>query len=141
MNEPGNEPGNELLWLKRAWVDALHFRQLQRFGGRYGVREEGAIESAIAQARNQWEYADEMDLASPAAAYGYGLTRNHGYIDGNKRIGFVAMAVFLELNGWTLDAPEPEVVRMMVAVAAGEAGERELAAWVRAHIHPSAQAG
>lgn len=132
MNKPGNEP----LWLKRAWVDALHFRQLQRFGGGYGVRDEGAVESAIARPRNQWEYAEEKDLASLAAAYGYGLTRNHGYIDGNKRVGFVAMAVFLELNGWTLDAPEPEVVQVMLAVAAGELREPDLANWLRHHMGP-----
>lgn len=127
---------NEPIWLKRAWVDALHFRQLQRFGGRYGVRDAGAIESAIARPRNRWVYGDNEDLAALAAAYGYGLTRNHGYVDGNKRIGFVAMAVFLDLNGWTVNAPEPEVVRVMLAVAAGELGEIELANWLRAHIEP-----
>lgn len=125
---------NEPVWLKRAWVDALHFRQLQRFGGRYGVRDENAIESALARPRQQWAYAEHNDLASLAAAYGYGLTRNHGYVDGNKRIGFVAMAVFLDLNGWTLHAPEPDVVRVMSAVAAGAMSEPELAAWLRSYV-------
>ena len=124
----------EPLWLRRAWGDALHFQQLKRFGGLYGMRDEGAIESALARARNQWEYAEERDLAALAAAYGFGLTRSHGYSDGNKRVGFVAMAVFLELNGWELDAPEPEVVSIMLAVAAGEATEPELAEWVRQHL-------
>ncbi|HEU4557642.1 MAG TPA: type II toxin-antitoxin system death-on-curing family toxin [Longimicrobium sp.] len=123
-------------WMRRAWVDALHFQQLKRFGGLYGVRDEGAIESALARARNQWAYADDRDLAALAAAYGFGLTRSHGYSDGNKRIGFVAMAVFLDLNGYELDAPEPEVVRMMLAVAAGESSEADLAAWVREYLHP-----
>jgi death-on-curing protein len=127
---------NEPLWLKRGWVDALHFRQLQRFGGHFGVRDEGAIESAIARPRQQWAYAEEKDIASLAAAYGYGLTRNHGYIDGNKRIGFVAMAVFLDLNGWSLDAPEPEVVQIMLAVAAGKLSEPDLASWLRVHSQP-----
>jgi death-on-curing protein len=127
---------NEPVWLKRTWIDTLHFRQLQRFGGRYGVRDSGVIDSALARARNRWEYADGADLAAVAAAYGYGLTRNHLYVDGNKRIGFVAMAVFLELNGWTLDAPEPEVVRTMLAIAEGRLDEPDLASWLRVNMHP-----
>jgi death-on-curing protein len=121
-------------WLRRAWVDALHFQQLKRFGGLFGVRDEGAIESALARARNQWEYAEERDIAALAAAYGFGLTRSHGYSDGNKRVGFVAMAVFLDLNGRELDAPEPEVVQVMVGVASGEISEPELATWLRGHV-------
>jgi death-on-curing protein len=123
----------EPLWL-RAWGDALHFQQLKRLGGLFGVRDDGAIESALARARNQWEYAEQRDIAELAAAYGFGLTRSHGYSDGNKRVGFMAMAVFLDLNGWELDAPEPEVVQVMVAVAAGDLGEPELAAWLRQHL-------
>jgi death-on-curing protein len=115
-------------------VDALHYQQLKRFGGLFGIRDEGAVESALARARNQWEYAEERDLAVLAAAYGFGLTRSHGYSDANKRIGFVAMSVFLELNRWDLDAPEPEVVRVMLAVAAGEMPEPALADWVRQHM-------
>ena len=124
----------EPLWLRRAWVDALHFQQLKRFGGLFGVRDDGAIESALARARNQWEYAEERDIAALAAAYGFGLTRSHGYSDGNKRVGFMAMAVFLDLNGRELDAPEPEVVQVMVGVASGEVSEPELAAWLRGHL-------
>ena len=124
----------EPLWLRRAWVDALHFQQLKRFGGLFGVRDEGAIESALARARNQWEYAEERDIAALAAAYGFGLTRSHGYSDGNKRVGFMAMAVFLDLNGRELDAPEPEVVQVMVGVASGEISEPELATWLRGHL-------
>ena len=127
---------NEPVWLRRAWLEALHFQQLKRFGGLYGVRDEGAIESALARARNKWEYGDERAQAELAAAYGYGLTRSHGYSDGNKRVGFVAMAVFLDVNGIELDAPEPEVVTMMLGVAAGEVPEAELAAWVRRHAVP-----
>ena len=125
------------LWLLRAWVDALHFQQLNRFGGLFGVRDEGAIESALARPRNQWEYAGERDIAALAAAYGYGLTRSHGYSDGNKRVGFMAMAVFLDLNGWSLDAGETAVVVVMLAVAAGEMLEIDFAAWVRRHLQPT----
>ena len=122
------------IWLKRVWPDAIHFQQLQRFGGLYGVRDEGIIDSALARPRNQWVYQDQADLAMLAAAYGYGLARGHGYLDGNKRVAFVAMAVFLDINGWNLEAPEPDVVRIMIAVAAGDLSEVDLAAWVGSHI-------
>ncbi len=125
---------SEPIWLKRVWVDAIHFQQLQRFGGLYGERDDGAIGSALARPLNQWAYDDVTDIAALAAAYGFGLTRGHGYVDGNKRVGFVAMAVFLDLNGWSLDAPEPEVVRIMLAVASGGLGEAGLTAWIRRHI-------
>jgi death on curing protein len=125
---------SEPIWLKRVWVDAIHFQQLQRFGGRFGVRDEGAIESALARPHKQWAYDGVTDIATLAAAYGFGLTRRHGYMDGNKRIGFVAMAVFLDINGRSLEAPEPEAVRAMLAVASGELGEAGLAAWVRGDI-------
>lgn len=129
----------EPLWLKREWVDALHFKQLQRFGGQYGVRDEGAIEAALARPRHKWHYAKERNLSTLAAAYGYGLTQNHGYVDGNKRVGFVAMAAFLEINGWSLDADERDVVEVMLAIASGAVGEEELAAWVQAHCGPATE--
>lgn len=89
---------------------------------------------ALARPRNLSAYDGVTDIAAQAAAYGYGLTRGHGYVDGNKRVGFVAMAIFLDLNGWSLEAPEPEVVRVMLAVASGELGEAGLASWVPGHI-------
>ncbi len=124
---------NEPLWLRRDWVDALHFQQLKRFGGLYGIRDEDAIESALARPLNQWAYKQAEDIAALAAAYGFGLCRSHGYSDGNKRIGFMAMAVFLEINDWMLEAPEPEVVVTMLGVASGEICEADLAAWLRQH--------
>lgn len=123
----------ELLRLVRVWVDGLHFQQLQFFGGLYGTRDEGAVESALARPRHKWEHDEERDISILAAAYGYGLARNHGYVDGNKRVGFVAMAAFLDLNGYALEADEADVVRVMNAVAAGEMGEAAFAEWVRAH--------
>ena len=130
---------SEPLWLKRVWVDAIHFQQLQRFGGLYGVRDDGVIDSALARPLNHWTFKEQPDLAALAAAYGFGLTSVHGYLDGNKRVGFVAMAVFLDLNGWSVEAPEPDVVQVMVAVAAGEMSEDALAAWL--HRHMAAAAG
>lgn len=127
----------EPLWLKREWVDALHFQQLKRFGGLYGIRDEGAIESALARPINQWAYEQAKDRAALAAAYGFGLARSHGYSDGNKRIALVAMGVFLELNGSTLEASETEVVEVILSVAAGNMSEEDLESWLRAHIGPS----
>jgi death on curing protein len=92
-----------------------------------------AIESALSRPVHQWSYEQAQDLAALAAAYGFGLARSHGYSDGNKRIAFMAMAVFLDIKGVDLDAPEPEVVRVMLAVAAGDLTEADLANWVRQH--------
>lgn len=125
---------SEPIWLRRVWVDAIHFQQLQRFGGHYGVRDENVIESALARPRNLWAYDNVSDIATLAAAYGYGLTRGHGYVDGDKRVGFVAMAVFLYLNGWSLEAPEPGVVQVMLAVASGDLSETDFVGWVQGHI-------
>jgi death-on-curing protein len=125
---------SEPLWLERRWVDALHFQQLSRFGGLHGVRDDGALQSALGRPRNQWQYGEERDLVRLGAAYAFGLARNHGYSDGNKRIAFVAMAVFLDLNGLDLVADEDEVVRVMLALAAGELAEGELAEWARGRV-------
>jgi death on curing protein len=80
-------------------------------------------------------------MAALAAAYGFGLTRSHGYSDGNKRVGLMAMAVFLDLNGWTLDAPESEVVTVMLGVAAGQVSEEDLAAWLCKYIQRTPGSG
>lgn len=106
----------------------------QRFGVRWGVRDENLIESALAWPRNLGAYDDVADIAALAATCGYGLTRGHGYVDGNKRVGFVAMAVFLDINGWALEAPEPEVVQVMMAVAGGDLSETDFVRWVQGPI-------
>jgi len=127
----------EPVWVSRVVLDAVHLDQVREHGGMHGVRDENVLESALARARNRWAYEPRSDLATLAAAYGYGLATGHPYRDGNKRIAFLAMVVFLGLNGWDLDAPEPEVVSTMLAVAAGEHGEAELAAWLRSHMVPA----
>src|SRR5690606_18024705 len=116
------------------WLEALHFQQLRRFGGLYGVRDEGAVEAALARAIHKWSYDRAEDHADLAAAYGFGLARSHGYSDGNKRIAFMAMAVFLEMNGWTLEVAEEDVVDTMLRLAAGDLEESALADWLRDHI-------
>jgi death-on-curing protein len=119
-------------------VDAIHVDLLRTHGGLSGLRDEGSLESALARPQQRYAYEPEVDLASLAASYGFGIARNHPYADGNKRVAFVAMAVFLGLNGLDLRAAESEVVTTIVALAAGELTEEDLAGWVRTHLVPRA---
>ncbi|MGH7897505.1 MAG: type II toxin-antitoxin system death-on-curing family toxin [Candidatus Binatia bacterium] len=124
----------EPAWVDRLVVDAAHLDQIREHGGLPGVRDENALESALARPRNRWLYEEEADLATVAAAYGWGLSTSHPYRDGNKRIAFLAMATFVELNGSTLEASEEEVVQVMLAIANRRFGEEELAKWIRKHL-------
>lgn len=123
----------EPAWLDRVIEEAIHHDQLQQHGGLRGIKDENALESALARARHRWAYRPRANLFELAAAYGYGLATEQAYSDGNKRVAFMAMYVFLGLNGHDIEAPEAEVVQLMRAVAAGETKERALAAWLRAH--------
>jgi len=98
------------------------------------VRDENLIESALERPLNRFAYEDDVDLADLAAAYGFGLVRNHGFVDGNKRVAFLAVYSFLGLNDQELDAPEPEVVQVILDLAASRLTEREFAAWIRGHV-------
>ena len=109
----------------------MHYDQLQQHGGPFGIRDENALESALARPRHKRTDEPESDLCALAAAYGYGLANDHGY---NKRIAFVAMYTFLGVNGWEIIAPEPQVVRLMLDVASGSCDEDQLATWLRAHV-------
>lgn len=129
-------PEQEPIWLDRRIVDALHDRLIREYGGSAGIRDEHLIESALARPRQRWAYAEEADLFVLAAAYGYGLTKNHGYVDGNKRVAAAAVGVFLLLNGLELEVPGPELVSAMLALASGEWEEEILAAWIREHAVP-----
>lgn len=113
-------------------LDAVHEAQLQEHGGSAGVRDDGALESALSRPRNKFAYG-ETDVAVLAAAYAFAIVRNHGYVDGNKRAGFAAAALFLALNGRELEAPEPAVVDVIERLAAGKLTEPALAAWLRQH--------
>src|SRR5690606_25592941 len=93
-------------WLPRLLVDTIHEELIREHGGSYGIRDAGSIDSALSRARNRWAYEPTVDLPVLAAAYGYGLARNHGYVDGNKRVAFMALYVFLSLNGLELEVPE-----------------------------------
>lgn len=125
--------GNEPRWLSRTLLDVIHADLIAQHGGSTGVRDDGLIDSALARPQNKLAYGEDVDLADLAAAYAVGLAKNHGFIDGNKRVAFMALYVFLGLNGFVLDATEPDAVRIMTDVATGAVGESELAAWVRYH--------
>lgn len=119
--------------MERVVVDAVHLDQIREHGGLAGLRDENALQSALARPRQKWHYEKSTDLPTLAAAYGFSLCRNHPYRDGNKRVAFVVMVVFLELNRLTFDASEVEVVTVMLQLAAGRLSEEELADWLRVH--------
>ena len=98
------------------------------------MRDENVLESALARPQQKWHYADASDLASLAAAYGFGLARNHPYSDGNKRIAFLAIVTFLGLNGQDFTATDTDVVTTILTLAAGQLSEDDLAEWIRSHI-------
>ena len=126
--------GKQPRWVDRLVVEAVQFDLIRTYGGMPGLRDEHGLESALTRARQRYTYEPTTDLAGLAAAYGHGLAANHPFNDGNKRIAFVTMAVFLGLNGWDIEAPEAEVVTIMLALAAGELGEEQLASWVRSRL-------
>ena len=114
-------------------VDAIHSDQLREHGGLPGVRDENALESALARRRQKWHYSDRIDVPTLAAGYAFGLVQNHPYRDGNKRIGFLAMLTFLGVNGHNFSATEAEVVTKFSALADGSISEEALADWIRRH--------
>ena len=123
---------DEWVWLQTDVVLAVHEEQLAEHGGATGIRDARLMESALARPRNL-AVSETPDHADLAAAYGYGLARNHPFIDGNKRTAFVAVELFLALNGWQLDATDAECVLTMLALAAGDMSEADFADWIRRH--------
>ncbi len=123
----------EPIWVDRVVVDAVHADTLRAHGGLPGVRDENALESALARPKQRLAYGRRVDVARLAACYGFGLARNHPFRDGNKRVAFLVMVVFLELNGYELEVTEAEVVTLMVRLSAGLVAEASLAGWLRRH--------
>lgn len=119
----------EPVWLPRKLVLALHALAIKEFGGSYGIRDEGLLDSALARPRHRIAYG-EPTLFALAAAYAYGLSKNHAFVDGNKRVAFAAIDVFLQLNGHELSASDVEATVVMQDLAAGSLSEDELAAWI-----------
>jgi death-on-curing protein len=121
---------SEPVWLPVDLVLSIHDEQLREFGGPPGLRDRGLLESALAQPLNKFGYGSS-DLAELAAAYAFGLARNHAFVDGNKRIAFLAMVTFLGLNDIEFVVPEAEAVVIMLGVAADEIDEHGLTRWIR----------
>jgi death-on-curing protein len=127
------ERRKEPVWIERDEALAIHDRQLAEHGGGVGVRDEGAFESALARPINKWSYGED-DLASLAAAYAFGVARNHALVDGNKRTAWVLARLFLRLNGAKLSFTPADAIAAMLALAAGELAEDEMADWFRRHL-------
>lgn len=125
----------EPVWLSREIIGAMHAELIQEHGGSLGVRDEGLLDSALARPQNKWTYG-ETELPVLAAAYCFGLAKNHGFIDGNKRIALMAAYVFLYVNGLELAAPEPEAYTEVHGVATGARTEEQLANWIRERTRP-----
>jgi death-on-curing protein len=122
---------NEPRWLSAQVVVAIHSDQIREHGGSLGVRDKGLLESALDRPRNRFNYESDADLTALAAAYGFGIAKNHPFVDGNKRVAFQAIYVFLGINGAAITADEEEVVRLVLALASGELSESELRVWLR----------
>ena len=120
---------NEPIWLRLEAILAAHDDQLAEHGGGVGVRDQGLLESALARPLNLHAYG-EPSLPKLAAAYAFGIARNHPFVDGNKRTALVAAELFLGLNGMDLTATDVECVEVFLSLAAGELGEDQLAAWI-----------
>jgi death-on-curing protein len=125
----------EPIWVLREVVLIAHEQSLAEFGGAAGIRDEGLLDSALSKPENLFAYGTPS-VFELAASYGFGLVKNHSFIDGNKRIGFVVAVVFLQLNCWRLEASEVDATLRTLALAAGELSEAEFAEWLRAHSRP-----
>lgn len=117
-------------WISKRALLTLHGECLARFGGGAGVRDEGLLDSALARPQNAFLYRAETAVPNLAAAYGFGIAKNHPFVDGNKRAAFLAIGVFLRIHGYRLTASQAEATRAIVAVASGEMDDKALAAWV-----------
>jgi death-on-curing protein len=125
-------------WLTRLIVDAIHSELLLEHGGAAGIAAGGddLLESALARPKNRLAHEPDSDLAALAAAYLFGLVKNHAYVDGNKRVGFASAATFLRLNGLRLTAPEADTYDAVIEVVEGSRAEPDLADWIRENTEP-----
>jgi death on curing protein len=123
----------EPVWLTVELVLAIHETQLRRFGGPPGIRDQGALESALGRPQNKWAY-ESADLAAMAAAYAFGIARNHAFVDGNKRAALLAMVTFLGLNDIDFRVAEAEAAVIIRDLAAGSVSEEGLTRWIRDNL-------
>jgi death-on-curing protein len=121
---------DEPLWISYEQAIAIHSRQLRRFGGAPGLRDEGILRSALERPVNKWQY-EQASLPELAAAYAFGLAKNHAFVDGNKRIAFMAMMTFLVKNGVAFSPDPAQATQIILSLAAGEVSEESLTRWIR----------
>jgi death-on-curing protein len=123
-------------WIGKKALLLLHELSLAEFGGAPGLRDEGLLDSALARPQNLWAYNPASTITALAAAYGYGITRNHAFVDGNKRAALLSIGVFLGLNGYRLTAGQANATQTIIALADGTLDEPGLSAWIEKHIEP-----
>lgn len=123
-----------LVFLSVAAVEAIHKEQIELFGGADGLRDAGLLESAVMRAEFKAKFDGDASLAAIAASLGYGLIKNHAFVDGNKRVGLAAIVALLKLNGFMVKAPQAEKIAMVWHAAASEISEEEFAAWVERSV-------
>jgi len=121
---------SEPFWLTRRIIIAIHDEQLAIHGGASGLRDEGMLDSALDRPRNKWAY-ENADLPELAAAYAFGIARNHPFVDGNKRTSLLALYTFLGINGVDYVVPEAEAAAIILSLASGEVSEESLTRWIR----------
>jgi death on curing protein len=121
---------SEPFWLTSQMVIAIHDEQLALYGGPVGLRDEGMLESALDRPKNRWGY-EQAELPELAAAYAFGIARNHPFVDGNKRTSLLALYTFLGVNDIEFIASETEAAEVILALAAGDLTEENLARWIR----------
>jgi death-on-curing protein len=121
---------NAPLWITCEQAIAIHSRQLRRFGGAPGLRDEGMLRSALERPINKWTY-EQAELPELAAAYAFGLAKNHAFVDGNKRIAFMAMMTFLHKNAIAFFPDQAQATKIILGLAAGEVSEASLTRWIR----------
>jgi death-on-curing protein len=127
----------EPVWLTRVVVDAIHTDQIHEHGGLLGLRDENGLESALSRPRQKWLYERTTDLASLAAAYAFGISRNHPFNDGNKRVALLAMLTFLGINGHDVAGEDEDVLTTMLKLASGRLTEADLGRWIRVRMVPT----
>ena len=128
------------VWVLRETVLTLYEQSLAEFGGAAGIRDEGLLDSALSKPENLFTYG-KRGIYDLAASYGFGLVKNHPFIDGNKRVGFIVAVVFLELNGYRFQSTEAEAAVRTLALAAGELSEAQFAAWLKANARKRGKQG
>jgi len=126
---------NGWIWVDAEILLAAHDEQLAEHGGLSGIRDMGLFEAALARPQNLAAYG-QPDAAALAAAYAFGIAKNHAFVDGNKRAALIALEYFLALNGFVLTAEDPQCVLAILSVASGAFSEDDMAGWIRSHISP-----